>query len=359
MAAPVLAAVPLSAGAQLAQYRQERGWSVVEVADQLNLAPRQVQALEDENYGALPGMAITRGFIRAYAKLLKVDPAVLLPGSAGVSAATETVTPARRTMPQAHYSDNRLNAARGRQNGSKWYSLLLGLIFLVGAVALAQYSGWLPRDAELALAKLTDGFAALRGNEAKNATTSTGTVQASVPPVATSAETVVATATLAPTTTAATQGNQASAQLATPTVHGDNLPAAPTVAIAPTLSVQMQAPSTARPPIAETSSLALTPATVPAVSASRVAPDPVVAVAQTGNQLVLTFRDDSWVELKGRGKNTVASKLYRAGTTASFDVSAPVQLLVGNAAGVDATLRGAPLALPSAGKNNVARLIVK
>ena len=73
---------------------------------------------------------------------------------------------------------------------------------------------------------------------------------------------------------------------------------------------------------------------------------------------MLTLRDDSWIEIRGT-RSTVASKLYRAGATQTFDITEPVQLIVGNAAGVDATLRGAPLVLQTSAKNNVARLNLK
>jgi cytoskeleton protein RodZ len=39
------------------------------VAQQLKLAPRQVRALEEENFGMLPGRTFTRGFMRNYARL--------------------------------------------------------------------------------------------------------------------------------------------------------------------------------------------------------------------------------------------------------------------------------------------------
>src|SRR5438093_7592996 len=65
-------------GAQLAAQRQALDWSVEQIADQLKLAPRQVLALENDNYSALPGAAVTRGFVRAYAKVLKMDADALL-----------------------------------------------------------------------------------------------------------------------------------------------------------------------------------------------------------------------------------------------------------------------------------------
>ena len=348
LATPLPLPMPLSAGAQLAHYREMRGWSVVEVADQLNLAPRQVQALEDENYAALPGLASTRGFIRAYAKLLKVDPEALLAGMSVRASAQQVITPARRTLPQAHYSDNRLNAVGTRQSGSHWYAAVVISVLAIGALALAQYADWLPRDAELALRKLTARISGLSGPGVSTAADRTDSPAAGTPiappPKADAGVPAVSGLSGLPgmkqSEGAVMQNNAA----ATPTIATNERDVATTDTAPARVAVSLP---TQRP-------AALVP---PAVGK----PDPVVAPAPPpgGNQLVLHFRNDSWVELKGRGKNTVASKMYRAGTSANFEITEPVQLLVGNAAGVDATLRGAPLAVPSPAKNNVARLVVK
>ena len=82
-------------GAQLAAQRQALGWSVEQISDQLKLAPRQVLAIEQDNYDALPGFAVTRGFIRAYAKLLKLDVAPLLALMTQDVVATTTAMPLR------------------------------------------------------------------------------------------------------------------------------------------------------------------------------------------------------------------------------------------------------------------------
>lgn len=67
-----------TAGAQLKARRLELGWSIEHVAEQLKLAPRQLLALEDNDSAALPTPAVVRGFVRATAKVLKLDPAPLV-----------------------------------------------------------------------------------------------------------------------------------------------------------------------------------------------------------------------------------------------------------------------------------------
>ena len=65
-------------GTQLKLAREAAGLSLDQVAQQLKLAPRQVKALEDENFDALPGRTFTRGFLRNYARLLNLDPDLLV-----------------------------------------------------------------------------------------------------------------------------------------------------------------------------------------------------------------------------------------------------------------------------------------
>ncbi|WP_229507700.1 helix-turn-helix domain-containing protein [Massilia sp. Dwa41.01b] len=65
-------------GATLAAQREAMGWSVEQVAEQLKLTVRQVVAIEAADYASLPGPAVTRGFVRAYAKILRLDPAPLV-----------------------------------------------------------------------------------------------------------------------------------------------------------------------------------------------------------------------------------------------------------------------------------------
>src|SRR6059058_5180297 len=84
-------------GKTLAAQREAMGWTVEQVADQLKLQVRQVVALEAGDYAALPSPAVTRGFVRAYAKLMKLDPAPLVAQIAMESPPTPdssaTVTP--------------------------------------------------------------------------------------------------------------------------------------------------------------------------------------------------------------------------------------------------------------------------
>lgn len=67
-----------SAGQLLRAARTERGMSVEDVARQLRLSVRQITALEEDDYGKLPGGMFLRGFVRNYARLVQIDAPLLL-----------------------------------------------------------------------------------------------------------------------------------------------------------------------------------------------------------------------------------------------------------------------------------------
>ena len=60
-------------GLQLSAAREKWGLSMQEVAQCLNLSVDAIKALEEGAYERLPGTTFAVGYIRAYAKLLKLD----------------------------------------------------------------------------------------------------------------------------------------------------------------------------------------------------------------------------------------------------------------------------------------------
>jgi cytoskeleton protein RodZ len=71
---PEVLAVPrINPGETLRKARESRGWTVAEVAAQLNLTPQRLSQVEQGAFDKLPGHTFARGYVRAYAKLLDVD----------------------------------------------------------------------------------------------------------------------------------------------------------------------------------------------------------------------------------------------------------------------------------------------
>ncbi|NOZ11446.1 MAG: helix-turn-helix domain-containing protein [Gammaproteobacteria bacterium] len=67
---PRLSSTPPGPGNMLVRARTELGMSVEDVASELRLSPRQISALEQDDYQALPGPTYVRGYLRNYARLV-------------------------------------------------------------------------------------------------------------------------------------------------------------------------------------------------------------------------------------------------------------------------------------------------
>lgn len=91
-------------GERLKLARQSKGLTIADVASQLNLSCRYIQALEDSDFGVLPGTAFVKGYIRAYARCLEIPADELvgrfndLYGSADNQRPVKTVNKVRRQV---------------------------------------------------------------------------------------------------------------------------------------------------------------------------------------------------------------------------------------------------------------------
>lgn len=129
-----------SAGEVLTEARERLGLSVAEVARQLRLAPRQVEALEADDPASLPGKTFLRGFLRNYAKLLQLDPEPLL-------ALCQPEPPQAQTIAvptsRIEFGGKRRLMPFGDHSGKPWakYAAIIGVAVLVlswGMVELLQ-----------------------------------------------------------------------------------------------------------------------------------------------------------------------------------------------------------------------------
>ena len=60
-------------GETLRKAREDKGWTLSAVAQQLNLTERSLGRIEAGDFSQLPGHTFARGYVRAYAKLLGLD----------------------------------------------------------------------------------------------------------------------------------------------------------------------------------------------------------------------------------------------------------------------------------------------
>lgn len=128
--APV-AAVPL--GKTLREARERLGLSVADVAHQIKLAPRQIEALEAEDFQHLPEMPFVRGFVRSYAKILHLDAQPLLASLPQASADQVPLVPVSVEVPfPSAHSPQRQNLI--------WLGAALLLSVLVVAFAVWHFT---------------------------------------------------------------------------------------------------------------------------------------------------------------------------------------------------------------------------
>jgi len=94
------AAIPqTSLGSMLREAREQLGLSIADVVAQTKFAPRQIEALEANDFKNLPETAFLRGFVRSYAKILKVDAEILLAALPQAKAPAAELIPASVGVP--------------------------------------------------------------------------------------------------------------------------------------------------------------------------------------------------------------------------------------------------------------------
>ena len=125
---------PAKFGRQLAAARESCGFSIADVARQLRLSPLQVEAMEAGDYQRLPGPVFTRGFIRNYARLVKLDAEVLL------ASPERQLHPAAQGEPEFPHSVN-IPFPTGREFKWRKYGIAAAvvLVLLVPVVILDAY----------------------------------------------------------------------------------------------------------------------------------------------------------------------------------------------------------------------------
>lgn len=130
-------AAALSPGAMLRHARESAGWSIDMVSQQLKLAPRQVQALEADDYAQLPGRTFVRGFMRNYARLLRLDPDALLAALPESAAAPSLDRP---TLASTTRTMGDLPSETANKPSSARWAIPLALVAII-AIALAYEFG--------------------------------------------------------------------------------------------------------------------------------------------------------------------------------------------------------------------------
>ncbi len=293
----------LTCGEQLKAAREERGLSLTDVAQRLKYAARQVQALEEGRFDALPGLTFQRGFVRGYARVVGLDAnnlVMLLEREAGHDSGPTTTQ-----LQQIAYAPATLPVRS--EHTTAWPWILAMLLAIVGIGGYTLYTWEPPIGARVPAA-------------AAGVTTPAGRTAQHTPDV------------VAPATT----------QPATSVNPGATSDPKPNEAPSSSTSTATRERAIPRPqPTADVSSPG----------------DGVPAVI--GGKIRLRFSGESWVEVRQGNGTLVHSGLSAAETVQWVDGQPPFDLVIGNARVVKLQYRGADVSLEPYTKGPVAKVQLK
>lgn len=305
----------LDVGAMLREAREKGSMTVEDVAVRLKFAPRQIVALEENDFKQLPEAAFVRGFVRSYAKLLQLDAEPLLAALPGGQAALK---PMEKQAAYPGIEDSRK---------SNLYWLAGALVVLCLLVVLA----W-NRD---------DHAPGVQQQPVVAPSVSADMNMASAPEAAAPAVEDEKPAAAKPL-----QAKKEVAQAA-PAAASEKKPP---VLVKPQPSASTQQAARAVESVASQAGSA----------ASAAAPmGSVVHVHRPEAILRMVFDEDSWAEVKDSEGNTRTSYLYLQGSEQSLNPSLPMTVVLGNAKGVRLYFKGKPLDLTPHIHAGVARLTLE
>lgn len=325
----------LSVGKTLREAREQLGLSVNDVANRIKFAPRQIEALEEDDFIRLPEAAFVRGFVRSYARLLELDPTHLissLPSSHVQSSAMQDVKSVEIPLPSA------LSARR--------YNIIWLAAALVIAVALAIFERMHDRGPEVAVTVAKTNVQAI---ELPNSI-----IENASAPVVDQAQ------SLAPTPQATVNAIPAQIQAATAKQEVRiTSTLTSTQAVLPKSVSNVPAQQTVPPLVQQerrvTPTIVATKKSVPAsveVSENSEASSPEHA-------LRLEFEEDAWVEIKDGTEKILISRMHTAGSLVRVTGKSPMLVIIGNARAVRMFDNGKKVNLARYTSAEVARVKLK
>lgn len=315
----VVAANRVNPGDTLRQARESNGWSLAEVALKLNLTTTSLGNLEAGAFDKLPGHTFARGYIRAYAKLLGIDQAVLVQEFdqfTGTDSQGSNVHGLGRIEEPVRVSHTILRIV----------SLLL-LIAVIGG----GFVWWQDQTSQRAK-DLTSN--AMEHVEVESAD---GTTQ--IHPLDEPEDQAVAESQAAPEAPLATeQPSIESAPAATAAA-----PAAPATPVAPAHTPAAPAQTPVAPAPAAPAAPAISPPTTPALIAG-------------DGRVQITFVADCWTQVTDGNGKVLFSGLKRKGDTLDQGGKPPLTLRLGFARGAQVAYNGQPVDVAPFTTGETARL---
>ncbi|POZ62737.1 helix-turn-helix domain-containing protein [Chromobacterium alticapitis] len=300
------APMPSGIGASLKAAREAAGLGLGEVADRLKLSLRQLEAIERDDFDALPGATFVRGFVRNYARFLDVDPEPLMqaleqhfPSAVNDVANLVKGTTARETP---HEPEPQPEEASGGAAG-KW------LVLAVVVAAVAGGSIW---------------FANRDSGEPKQVSTAENQLEPML-----------------------TEKHEAS-----PAAAASAPAAAKPISSAAAVKPAASAPAPAK-------ALVTKPAASAPVKATAAKPQASAPAAQGGDKVSVSVKGEAWVSVQDASGRKLIYKVMQPGDPAEVSGTAPFKVVVGNASQVELSYNGKPVDLSDKIRGTTAKIQLK
>lgn len=321
----VVAAHRVNPGETLRKVRESKNLALGDVAVQLNLTAQALRNLEAGAFELLPGHTFARGYVRAYAKLMGLDPSRLVSEFdqyTGTDASGSSVASLARIEEPARVS----------QSLVKFFSVV-ALVALAGV----GFFWWQGETARLG-GEVANGSIEHVEVEAADGTTEIHPLDEPEDQAVAEAQTQVPLAELPPVLAPA-PANQPPASETPAAVETPAAPVSPSEAQSPVVAeVPPSAPQASAPVAAEPTPVS--EPVPPAETPSAPAPAAPVAVA-AGQALVnLQFTADCWTQLTDADGKVLLSALKRRGDSVELAGKAPLELRLGYARGAVVLVNG-------------------
>src|SRR5450830_1817974 len=283
-------------GEVLLAARNAKNLTQKDVADNLRLSLKQIDALETNAFDLLPDAMITRGFIRNYARFLDVDAEPLL-----ASYRARVPDKSLNTL-KVQSSMNQVVLTKESQPWLKY--ILASILVLLFLLSWFFYMDYMPKPAKKAVAVATD-----------KAAPANAPVTISLPEIALPA------AERTPEASDAVVGTE----LAKPNVSIDATSAAVSkpVAMATLNDANNAAPSVAT------------------------------------KKVSMSFSEQTWVSVTNKSGKVIFEKMQAAGSTGDFDGEPPFNVVIGNAKATKLMYLGKPVDLVPTTKSNVVHITLQ
>lgn len=323
-------------GHLLREAREERGYSQKEVARDLHLTSKVIDALEESNFDIISSSLFARGYIRSYARHLGLDGQALV---AEFDAIYGVPNQNKKPMAGIH------QLGQQSKPGDTWVKLI-SIIFVIGLV-VASVLWWQHQNGGSMLQRL---------NKVTLSDTAADLVVESLGEDDNSSDMGLLAAN--PSEVGTTVSDDQTAATEAPV---QALDVAEIVAVKPIVTALSEAVSVS-PEMSDVSdSSALNPEiiAVPAVAQTEESTGAADVAALGPNEalLMMAFDKDCWVEIKDGNGKMVLSDLYASGSTIEQVVTAPIEILLGRSSGVaQMTFNGEVIDLKPHTRKDIARL---